>query len=196
MRLSGLGSWEPVVDERIGLRPCRFAGAVGAPNTGGTPAAPPGSPRRFDLPNMPPVYAEGVTPDDPHSWLEPDAHEAASEAEAPVSQSDHTHADHAEVDHATTAHDAARAQARLCARVTCGAVAEATLTADYPDRVMAVGPLSPLRTPPALDLCARHRDALTPPDGWELIAHDGTARNEPGQPRSTPPASPAADPAA
>jgi len=151
-----------VGDERIGLRPCRFAGAVGAPNTGGTPAAPPGSPRRFDLPNMPPVYAEGVTLDDPHSWLEPDA-------QVPV---------------------------RLCARVSCGAVAVATLTADYADRVMAVGPLSPLRTPPALDLCARHRDALTPPDGWELIAHDGTARNEPGQPRSTPPASPAADPAA
>ncbi|MBU3994305.1 MAG: DUF3499 domain-containing protein [Actinobacteria bacterium] len=97
------------------------------------------------------------------------------------------------MDHATTAHDAARAQARLCARVSCGAPAVATLTADYPDRVMAVGPLSPLRTPPALDLCARHRDALTPPDGWELIAHDSSA---PGQARPAPSASPAAHPAA
>ncbi|MGI8392657.1 DUF3499 family protein [Leucobacter sp. W1038] len=134
-----------------------------------------------------------MTPDDPHSWLEPDAHEAASEAEAPVSQSDHTHADHAGVDHAGADRAAARAHDRLCARVSCGAVAEATLTADYPDRVMAVGPLSPLRTPPALDLCARHRDALTPPDGWELIAHDSSA---PGQAQPAPSASPAAHPAA
>ncbi len=62
--------------------------------------------------------------------------------------------------------------ARLCARVGCGVVAEHTLTADYAERIMAVGPLSPVRTPPALDLCARHRDALTPPSGWQLLRHD------------------------
>ena len=60
---------------------------------------------------------------------------------------------------------------RLCARVSCGHPAIATLTADYGDRVMAVGPLSPLRTPPALDLCARHRDLLSAPDGWQLIRY-------------------------
>jgi len=142
---------------------------------------------------MPPVYAEGVTPDDPHSWLEPDAYEAASNAEVPASTSNHTAADHAGVDHAGTDRAAARAHARLCARVSCGAHAVATLTADYPDRVMAVGPLSPLRTPPALDLCARHRDALTPPDGWELLAHDSSGS---GQPRPAPADSPSAHPAA
>ncbi len=63
--------------------------------------------------------------------------------------------------------------ARLCARVGCGREAVATLTADYDDRMMAVGPLSPVRTPPALDLCAAHRDALSPPEGWTLIAHAG-----------------------
>ena len=66
----------------------------------------------------------------------------------------------------------ARSDARLCARVGCGAVATHTLTADYTDRLMAVGPLSPERTPPALDLCERHSEALTPPEGWRLMRHD------------------------
>ena len=61
---------------------------------------------------------------------------------------------------------------RLCARVGCGGIAEHTLTADYSERVMAVGPLSPARMPPALDLCARHGDALSPPEGWALLRHD------------------------
>lgn len=62
--------------------------------------------------------------------------------------------------------------ARLCARVGCGNHATATLTADYGDRMMAVGPLSPERTPPALDLCDAHREALRPPEGWTLVEHD------------------------
>ena len=65
-----------------------------------------------------------------------------------------------------------RSDARLCARVGCGAVAAYTLTADYTDRLMAVGTLSPVRTPPALDLCGRHSEALTPPEGWQLMRHD------------------------
>lgn len=69
-------------------------------------------------------------------------------------------------------HLGAHLGARLCARVGCGRDAEATLTADYGDRMMAVGPLSPERTPPALDLCAAHRDALRPPAGWTIIEHD------------------------
>lgn len=61
---------------------------------------------------------------------------------------------------------------RRCARVGCGVIAVATLTADYDGRTMAVGPLSPDRQPPALDLCPRHRDTLSPPDGWVLLRHD------------------------
>lgn len=61
---------------------------------------------------------------------------------------------------------------RLCARVGCGAGAVATLTADYEGRVMAVGPLSPERQPPALDLCGRHAGLLSPPDGWEIMRHE------------------------
>ncbi len=64
------------------------------------------------------------------------------------------------------------ARVRSCARVGCGEPAEHTLTADYADRVMAAGPLSPERTPPALDLCVRHCEALTPPEGWLLLRHD------------------------
>ena len=66
----------------------------------------------------------------------------------------------------------ARVRGRQCARVGCAAPAVRTLTADYADRVMAVGPLSPERTPPALDLCERHCEALTPPEGWQLLRHD------------------------
>ncbi|MGE4429032.1 MAG: DUF3499 family protein [Solirubrobacteraceae bacterium] len=61
---------------------------------------------------------------------------------------------------------------RMCARVGCGSPATATLTADYEGRTMAVGPLSPVRQPPALDLCARHEVTLSPPDGWTLLRHD------------------------
>lgn len=62
-------------------------------------------------------------------------------------------------------------RARSCARVGCGDAPVATLTADYEGRTMAVGPLSPVRMPPALDLCERHRDALTPPEGWHLLSY-------------------------
>ncbi len=61
---------------------------------------------------------------------------------------------------------------RQCARVGCAAPAEHTLTADYEERIMAVGPLSPTRTPPAHDLCDRHAEALTPPAGWQLLRYD------------------------
>lgn len=62
-------------------------------------------------------------------------------------------------------------ETRLCARVGCGQAAEHTLTADYTDRMMAVGLLSPERTPPALDLCSKHAEALAPPEGWQLVRH-------------------------
>lgn len=67
--------------------------------------------------------------------------------------------------------DASR-RARLCARVACGGAAVATLTSDYEDRVMAVGPLSPDPVPQAHDLCARHRDALSPPRGWSILRYE------------------------
>lgn len=68
--------------------------------------------------------------------------------------------------------DEPRPGVRLCARVSCSNLADHTLTADYSERIMAVGPLSPEHIPPALDLCARHADALTPPTGWQMLRHD------------------------
>lgn len=65
---------------------------------------------------------------------------------------------------------------RQCARVGCVEAAAHTLTADYAARMVAVGPLSPERMPPALDLCERHRETISPPDGWQLIAHDPDRR--------------------
>lgn len=102
-----------------------------------------------------------MQPDDPHDWLEPDEFDAGPSADGGGAASGGAGADRV-----------APATERRCARVGCGAVAVATMTADYAGRAMAVGPLSPERVPPALDLCARHRDALTPPDGWELFVHD------------------------
>jgi len=60
---------------------------------------------------------------------------------------------------------------RRCARVGCSLPATHTLTADYDDRLMAVGPLSPEPAPPAHDLCDRHAEALNPPEGWQLMRH-------------------------
>lgn len=61
---------------------------------------------------------------------------------------------------------------RRCAKPACQRVAAATLTMDYSSRMVALGPLSPERTPDGQDLCAVHRDRMTPPGGWELIRHD------------------------
>lgn len=61
---------------------------------------------------------------------------------------------------------------RRCAKPSCQRVAAATLTMDYSLRLIALGPLSPERTPDGQDLCAIHNDRLTPPSGWELIRHD------------------------
>ncbi|MBC9927557.1 MULTISPECIES: DUF3499 family protein [unclassified Leucobacter] len=62
---------------------------------------------------------------------------------------------------------------RRCAKPACQRIAAATLTMDYASRIVALGPLSPERTPDGQDLCAVHHDRLTPPGGWELIRHDG-----------------------
>lgn len=61
---------------------------------------------------------------------------------------------------------------RRCAKPACQREAAATLTMDYPSRLVALGPLSPERTPDAQDLCAVHSSRLTPPGGWELIRYD------------------------
>ncbi|MGO1539262.1 MAG: DUF3499 family protein [Leucobacter sp.] len=72
-------------------------------------------------------------------------------------------------DHGAASED--RTGMRLCARVACGSPAVATLTADYENRVMAVGPLSPEPVFQAHDLCERHTARLSPMSGWSIVRH-------------------------
>ncbi|HEU5222295.1 MAG TPA: DUF3499 family protein [Candidatus Lumbricidophila sp.] len=58
---------------------------------------------------------------------------------------------------------------RGCSRAACPAPAAATLTYDYSDSMMVVGPLSPQRDPHGLDLCRAHADRMNAPVGWQLL---------------------------
>jgi len=55
---------------------------------------------------------------------------------------------------------------RSCSRVGCQTPATATLTYVYDDRMVVVGPLSPVAEPHAFDLCPRHEGRLVAPQGW------------------------------
>ncbi len=57
---------------------------------------------------------------------------------------------------------------RRCSRVGCGARATATLTYVYDDRMAVLGPLAGAASPHSYDLCGRHAERITPPQGWLL----------------------------
>ena len=59
---------------------------------------------------------------------------------------------------------------RSCARPTCALAASATLGYDYRGQTVWVDPLSDEPHPMTHDLCGRHADALSVPNGWRL--HD------------------------
>ncbi len=61
-----------------------------------------------------------------------------------------------------------RVNARRCSRVGCGDEAIATLTYVYADQMAVLGPLATALEPHAYDLCARHADRISPPQGWLL----------------------------
>ncbi len=46
-----------------------------------------------------------------------------------------------------------------------------TLTYDYADSLIVVGPLSPVAEPHSYDLCARHIERLSAPQGWQVMRH-------------------------
>ncbi len=58
---------------------------------------------------------------------------------------------------------------RLCSKVACGADAVATLTYDYADAMAVLGPLSYRTEPHSYDLCARHAERLSAPEGWQVV---------------------------
>ena len=62
---------------------------------------------------------------------------------------------------------------RICSTPSCIAEAVVSLTYDYDDKLVVMGPLSPEAEPRATDLCQKHSDIFTVPRGWELVRHLG-----------------------
>lgn len=60
---------------------------------------------------------------------------------------------------------------RTCSKPACGQVAVATLTWVYADSTAVLGPLAPRPEPHGTDLCERHAERLTVPNGWTVIRH-------------------------
>ena len=47
----------------------------------------------------------------------------------------------------------------------------ATLTYVYADSTAVLGPLATLAEPHSYDLCARHAERLSAPQGWQVVRH-------------------------
>ncbi len=60
---------------------------------------------------------------------------------------------------------------RPCSKVACSHEAVATLTYVYADSMVVVGPLSTVADPHSYDLCARHAERLSAPQGWQVVRH-------------------------
>lgn len=60
---------------------------------------------------------------------------------------------------------------RSCSKVACSREAVTTLTYDYADSMVVLGPLSPAHEPHTYDLCAIHSDRLSAPKGWQVVRH-------------------------
>ncbi|OII13297.1 uncharacterized protein DUF3499 [Curtobacterium flaccumfaciens] len=66
---------------------------------------------------------------------------------------------------------------RICSKVACGASAASTLTYDYGDSMVVVGPLSTRVEPHGYDLCARHAATLRVPRGWQVVRREPLRRD-------------------
>ncbi|WP_440708558.1 DUF3499 family protein [Herbiconiux sp. YIM B11900] len=62
---------------------------------------------------------------------------------------------------------------RECSRPSCRGEAVTTLTYDYADSLIVVGPLGLVAEPHSYDLCALHTDRLSAPQGWQIMRHVG-----------------------
>lgn len=58
---------------------------------------------------------------------------------------------------------------RLCTKTACSQPAAATLTFNYADSTVVLGPMSQRAEPHAHDLCAKHARQFTAPVGWEFL---------------------------
>ncbi|MDO3696198.1 DUF3499 family protein [Curtobacterium sp. MCSS17_005] len=66
---------------------------------------------------------------------------------------------------------------RICSKVACANSASSTLTYDYGDSMVVVGPLSTRVEPHGYDLCARHAAALRVPRGWQVVRREPLRRD-------------------
>ncbi|MFP7759752.1 DUF3499 family protein [Marisediminicola sp. LYQ134] len=60
---------------------------------------------------------------------------------------------------------------RLCSKVACVSDAVSTLTYDYGDSMAVLGPLSYAPEPHSYDLCPKHSERLSVPQGWQVVRH-------------------------
>lgn len=61
---------------------------------------------------------------------------------------------------------------RPCSKVACVRDAVATLTYVYADSMAVLGPLSNSTDPHSYDLCARHSERLSAPQGWQIVRYE------------------------
>jgi hypothetical protein len=73
----------------------------------------------------------------------------------------------ASIDGAVAA-DTVRRMRRSCARPECSSRANATLSYDYADSSVILGPLADEPHPMSHDLCEVHADSMSVPRGWRL----------------------------
>ena len=78
---------------------------------------------------------------------------------------------------------------RHCSKPGCSAVAVATLTYDYRDSTVVVGPLATVADPNSYDLCDEHAQNLKAPLGWQVVRLATTFEPAPpsGSDRLSPP---------
>jgi hypothetical protein len=61
--------------------------------------------------------------------------------------------------------------ARPCSKVACSDEAARTLTYVYADSMAVLGPLSARPEPHSYDLCVRHSERLSAPNGWQIVRY-------------------------
>jgi hypothetical protein len=64
-----------------------------------------------------------------------------------------------------------RTENRQCSKVACTAEAVSTLTWVYADSMAVLGPLSQAAEPHSYDLCSRHAERMSVPQGWQVVRH-------------------------
>ncbi|MDO5633866.1 MAG: DUF3499 domain-containing protein [Micrococcus sp.] len=68
---------------------------------------------------------------------------------------------------------------RRCTKTGCQKHALATLTYNYADSTVVIGPLARRAEPHTYDLCADHARTMTGPKGWDVLRLDLPERYEP-----------------